>query len=73
MTGREAIERVAGAEAAKAIESMGYVCVPREPTEEMLSGAYYDALEEDAGGVWKTMIGVSEGRLTVDGIPVPPT
>ena len=71
MTGREVIEKVAGAEVASALESMGYVCVPREPTEEMLSGAYYDAMEEDAKGVWETMIGVSEGILTADGIPVP--
>lgn len=72
MAGREVIEKVAGVEVASALESMGYVCVPREPTKDMLSGAYYDALEEDARGVWKTMIGVSEGVLTVDGIPVPP-
>ena len=71
MTGREVIEKVAGVEVASALESMGYVCVPREPTEEMLSGAYYDAMEEDAKGVWETMIGVSEGILTADGIPVP--
>jgi hypothetical protein len=49
---------------------MGFVCVPREPTIEMLNGAYYDALEEDAAGVWKSMIGVAEGDLTEQGTPI---
>ena len=39
-----------------AIETLGYVCVPRVPTEEMLHAAWSDALAEDARGVWETMI-----------------
>jgi len=35
----------------------------------MLKASYYDALEEDARAVWTTMVGVSEGFLTEDGIP----
>jgi hypothetical protein len=33
-----------------------YVLVPRVPTKEMLEAAWADALGEDAGGVWKSMI-----------------
>jgi hypothetical protein len=36
----------------------------------MLDAAWADALGEDASGVWRTMIGVSEGNLTREGIPV---
>ena len=71
MTGREVILKSGGDEKiAESIEAMGYVCVPREPTEDMLAGAYYDALEEDAKAVWDTMIGVAEGVLTREGIAV---
>jgi len=52
-----------------AIRKAGYVCVPREPTKDMLDAAWADALAEDAIGVWSTMIGVSEGNLTAEGIP----
>jgi hypothetical protein len=43
------------------LKELGFVCVPLVPTEDMLHAAYYDALDEDARGVWTTMIGVSEG------------
>jgi hypothetical protein len=32
------------------------VLVPRLPTKEMIEAAYWDALGEDAAGVWKAMI-----------------
>jgi hypothetical protein len=54
---------------ADAIYSRGYVCVQRQPTADMIDAAWADALEEDACGVWRTMIGVSEGLLTREGIP----
>jgi hypothetical protein len=34
----------------------------------MMEGAYFDALEEDAAGVWRAMIGVSEGPISEDDI-----
>ncbi len=46
------------------------VLVPRNPTPEMLRGAQYEALAEDALGVWRVMIGVYEGTFTEEGIPV---
>jgi hypothetical protein len=54
---------------ADAIAAQGYVCVPRVPTKAMLEAAWADALAEDAKEVWATMIGVSEGVLTEEGIP----
>jgi hypothetical protein len=33
-----------------------YVLVPRVPTEAMLKAAWADALAEDAGAVWESMI-----------------
>jgi hypothetical protein len=35
----------------------------------MLSGAWADALAEDAKAVWETMIGVSKGLSTEEGTP----
>jgi hypothetical protein len=32
------------------------VLVPRNPSAEMLNAAWADALAEDAGAVWKSMI-----------------
>ncbi len=32
------------------------VLVPRQPTKEMLDAAYLDAHDEDAAGVWASMI-----------------
>jgi hypothetical protein len=32
------------------------VLVPRIPTKEMIEAAYYEALAEDAKGVWEAMI-----------------
>lgn len=34
----------------------GYRIVPVEPTEEMIEAARYDALAEDAKGVWSSML-----------------
>jgi uncharacterized hydantoinase/oxoprolinase family protein len=65
--------KVAGADGeriASAIEAMGYVCVPKVATAEMLEEGDWDATAEDAGAVWSTMIAVSEGTFTVDQIPV---
>jgi hypothetical protein len=79
VTGREAllaIFRACGVQESltiKIVESLaasGYVCVPQQPTRDMLDAAWADALEEDAAGVWGTMIGVSSGALTREGIPV---
>jgi hypothetical protein len=70
VTGREVIAKVAGDERiADELSRLGFVCVPIEPTQDMLSAAWADAHEEDACGVWRTMIGVSEGLLTKEGIP----
>jgi hypothetical protein len=72
VTGREAIESVTGGNAdliADGLARLGFVCVPLQPTKDMLDAAWADALEEDANGVWRTMIGVSEGLLTREGIP----
>lgn len=33
-----------------------FVLVPRNPTKEMLEAGWADAHEEDAAGVWKSMI-----------------
>jgi hypothetical protein len=79
MTGREIILKAANGivsfddaeRIAKAIGALGYVCVPREPTSRMMKGAYFDALAEDAAGVWRTMIGVYEGTVSdseIDGL-----
>jgi hypothetical protein len=46
------------------------VCVPMNPTQDMVSGAWADALAENAAGVWEAMIGVWEGLLTAEGIPI---
>ncbi len=39
-----------------AIKGAGYVCVPVEPTEDMIEATWADALAEDARAVWKVMI-----------------
>ena len=74
VTGRDVLREAVGDEAqaqrvADAIAALGYVCVPRVPTKVMLDAAWADALAEDAKAVWETMIGVSEGTLTEEGIP----
>jgi hypothetical protein len=46
------------------IEALGYVCVPKQPTPEMIAAAWADALGEDAAAVWKDMIDEADG-LTV--------
>lgn len=49
-------ESNAANEVLAAIDRAGYVIVPKQPTKEMLDAAYYDALAEDAAGVWREMI-----------------
>lgn len=39
-----------------ALDAAGYVCVPRDPTKDMMDAAWAYALDEDAEGVWKSMI-----------------
>jgi hypothetical protein len=39
-----------------ALAAAGYVCVPRDPTKAMLESAWAHALDEDAEGVWKSMV-----------------
>ena len=39
-----------------ALSAAGYVCVPREPTKAMVESAWACALDEDAKGVWESMI-----------------
>lgn len=65
MTGREAIIKAASDAAihtedaeriAASICAMGYVCVPKEPTELMVRHAWADALAEDSRMVWARMI-----------------
>jgi hypothetical protein len=34
----------------------GMVLVPRRPTKKMLDAAYWSANDENAAGVWKSMI-----------------
>lgn len=43
--------------------STEFVLVPRKPTAEMLREAWADAQNEDAAGVWETMIAAYEGTL----------
>ena len=40
----------------RALRESGYVIVPNIPTKQMLDAARYDALAEDAAGVWEAMI-----------------
>jgi hypothetical protein len=69
MTGREALEKVAGGEGARIVEELsriGFVCVPREPTKRMLDEAYYAAMAENASEVWMEMISASEVMTTLE-------
>ena len=56
------------AEAAAAVYDTGYVCVPKVPTKDMLDAAYYEALGEDAAGVWREMLRASDGEITSEEI-----
>jgi hypothetical protein len=38
-------------------EDQEMVLVPRIPTKAMLDAAYYEAMDENAEGVWEKMIG----------------
>ncbi len=46
-----------------------FVLVPRNPTKEMLEAGWYEAHDEDAGGVWQEMIKAWEERQTQDREP----
>ena len=64
--------KVAGADGeriASAIEAMGYVCVPKVPTAEMVHSAWASEMAENAAGVWESMVGFSEGTISIDGSP----
>jgi hypothetical protein len=37
---------------------------------EMLDGAYWDPVAEDAAAAWRTMIRVSNGTMSGDGIVI---
>lgn len=64
MTGREVILKSGGDDRiVSAIEAMGYVCVPRIPSKEMMDAAYWAAVGEDAEGVWEEMLKASTGAL----------
>jgi hypothetical protein len=39
-----------------ALHAVGYVCVPREPTDEMLEAGWAPAHVEDAKETWEQMI-----------------
>ena len=69
MTGREVIATVAGVDAdriAMAIEELGFVCVPKKPTKDMLDAAYWEALAENAEGVWDAMVATADS-VTITG------
>jgi hypothetical protein len=44
----------------EALLGAGYVIVPRAPTKEMLEAAWADSLNENASGVWASMIESAE-------------
>jgi hypothetical protein len=48
---------------AEVIAASGYACVPKKPTWLMLRNARWDALAEDAKGVWDCMIEASEDPI----------
>ena len=59
MTGRQAIEQIAGAEGLRVLKVLrrnGFAVVPIEPTAEMVEGAYEYAMTERAADVWRKMI-----------------
>jgi hypothetical protein len=61
---RYAVPSISGENAemiADRISDVGYVCVPRIATPEMLEAARYDALAEDGAAVWETMVKETEG------------
>lgn len=69
MTGRETILKAASEvgvnrsdaeRIASTIDRTGYVCVPRDPTQEMIEAAWASALAENAAGVWSRMVEESE-------------
>ena len=50
-------------EIAEKLESGELVIVPKTPTKEMLDHAWACALDEDAAGVWREMIGTGSLSL----------
>lgn len=70
MTGQELLIEMLGRDGeriADAIRTRGFVLVPAQPTEKMLDAAWADAHEENALGVWRTMIDAAERRSTETG------
>lgn len=77
MTGREVILKIAAEfvspsdaeRIATGVDALGYVCVPRKATSEMIAEAWECELAEDSAAVWESMIETSE-RVTIEGIPL---
>jgi hypothetical protein len=40
----------------EALDTAGYVCVPREPTPAMIEAAYWPSHDENAAEVWQEML-----------------
>lgn len=49
----------------KRLANEGYVIVPREPTENMVSAYVYDMYEPDPRAQWKQMINVAVREQTL--------
>jgi hypothetical protein len=43
------------------LAAAGYVCVPREPTSQMLEAGWAPAHNEDAGETWREMVNAACG------------
>jgi hypothetical protein len=60
----EILAAILGAEQAgvalEALDSAGWVVVPRIPTQAMLDAAWASALAENAGGTWEDMIDAAQ-------------
>jgi hypothetical protein len=48
------------------LDAAGYICVPREPTKEMLAAGWAPAHMEDAFETWKAMIASIESESSYD-------
>jgi hypothetical protein len=64
VTGREVLGKIAGDGVVEALYARGFVCVPADPTDEMVRAAWAEALAENARGVWASMIEVSQVKTT---------
>lgn len=47
------------------LAALGFVCVPREPSAEMIEAAWAWELAEDSAGVWREMINAASIVPTV--------